>query len=107
MQSDSDFTEDFKSKSLKPQSVDKSGFSLDANELVKAIDDQISEELVSKDLTVSDEQIKARVLPSFDDGGDVKMSMAFAPTLPIYAFKSKRSDSLKSIEESDVYQAEA
>lgn len=81
--------------------MDKSGFSLDANDLVNAIDDQISEELVSKDLTISDEPIRARVIPSFDDG-DAKMSMAFAPTLPIFAFKGQRSDSLKSIEESEL-----
>lgn len=37
------------------------------------------------------------------------MSLAFAPTLPIYAFKNshERSDSLKSIENSDMHEAEA
>lgn len=45
------------------------------------------------------------MIPSFDEG-DAKMSLAFAPTLPIYAFKNARSDSLNSIENSEIHAAE-
>jgi len=34
------------------------------------------------------------------------MSIAFAPTLPIYAFKNSRSDSLDSIKDSEMHEAE-
>jgi hypothetical protein len=67
----------------------------------------MSEELISKDLSVSDDiKSKAKVIPSFDEA-DAKMSLAFAPTLPIYAFKNARSDSLNSIEDSEMHAAEA
>lgn len=91
VRSDSDLTDG--------KSVGKSGVSADANELVKAIDDQISEELASKDLS-SD----LKVLPSFD-GTDAKMKMAFAPTLPLYAMRQQRAESLKSLEEDDEHES--
>lgn len=59
MQSDSDATE---LKSKKPSIISEN-----ANDLVQAIDDQMSEELISKELSVS-EELPERSLPCFDDG---------------------------------------
>jgi hypothetical protein len=71
--------------------------SVDANDLVKAIDEQMSDELVSKDLSGSD-----KLMPKFDDAFDGKdpRVMAFAPTMPIHAFREVKqvleSESLHS-----------
>lgn len=54
MQSESEVTDELKSKATK--SV---GFSIDAKEIVRMTDDQLTEELVSKDPSVSDKSHQA------------------------------------------------
>ena len=63
---------------------------MDANDLVKAIEDDISEELASNDLSVSD--LSKVTQPNFEGVKASKQNLAFAPTIPIqYAFKTGKT----------------
>ena len=64
--------------------------SIDANDLVKAIDEDISQELVSNDLTVSNQSKVTQ--PNFEGVKASNQNLVFAPTIPIqYVFKTGKT----------------
>ena len=100
MQSDSDITDELRSKVPDPDMLP----SIDANDLVKAIDDQMTEELVSKDLSISDD--RSRSMPQTsghrkpERNNAPEVNFACAPTLPIYALNLNHKDDSAQLEAS-------